>query len=414
MRPDAIRRALTTAIRAADPALYLAEVSDPYETAFRFAAKGRCTLAQVSEFAQDIFLSASQGKLQGEPQISWFQVGWHGASIEFVGVSLKEGYSREIFGLMMGEEEAVKSFIVALEEFSNEVDGAVLVFQDGCWRYDEDLFEDIQTSTFDNLVLPSGMSEQIRGDVQQWLDSRDLYEQHGIPWKRGMILVGPPGNGKTHMIKALANYFGLSTLYVRGFTSEYGTDAANISKVFHKARACAPSMLILEDLDTLVNSENRSHFLNELDGFARNTGILAVASANDPARLDPALINRPSRFDRRYAFNLPEAEERTRYLQFFTSSLDVNLRLSDEEAAALGEEAGGFSFAYLKELVLSSMMSWISSGRVAPFAAVIREQIAPLLEQMQLEVEPTPTPSGESSDDSYMKMVRAMRRRRHG
>jgi SpoVK/Ycf46/Vps4 family AAA+-type ATPase len=221
-------------------------------------------------------------------------------------------------------------------------------------------------------------------------ESRELYEKHGVPWKRGMIFVGPPGNGKTHMIKALVNQFSLSALYVRGFKSEYGTDAENISNVFGRARASNPSMLIFEDLDTLVDDENRSHFLNELDGFALNSGILSVASANDPANLDPALANRPSRFDRRYVFGLPETKERARYLAFFSNSFEASLRLSDSDADAIASLSEGFSYAYLKELVLSSMMSWISGDKKSAFGETVKTNVAALAEQMTLEASPTP------------------------
>src|SRR5205814_921195 len=120
------------------------------------------------------------------------------------------------------------------------------------------------------------------------------------------------------------------------------------------------------------------YFLNELDGFAKNTGILTVASANDPAKLDPALVNRPSRFDRRYLFALPELQERHRYLHFFTSSLDTNLQLSDEDAGSVAAQTEGFSFAYLKELVLSSMMSWMAHSRHETFSTVMTRQVVPL------------------------------------
>ncbi len=62
-------------------------------------------------------------------------------------------------------------------------------------------------------------------------------------------------------------------------------------------------MLIIEDIDSLVTEHNRSYFLNQLDGFEENAGILTVATSNHPEKLDPAISNRPSRFDRRYYFD---------------------------------------------------------------------------------------------------------------
>lgn len=413
--PEAIRRSLTMAIRSADPDLHVVEAQDLYDTLYRFADKGHCTLRSVGGFDADVLTWASQGRVHGEPHVAWWEVEWQRSSFEIVEVQLSDGFHRQGYVVACGKDrEALSRFLVALDRFGSEVEGAVLVFQDGCWSYDEDLYRDIQMSTFDNIVLPGGMAEQIRGDVEQWLDSRSLYERHGVPWKRGMILVGPPGNGKTHMIKALANAFSLSALYVRGFKAEYSSDSHNISSVFEKARKCAPSMLILEDLDTLVDPGNRSHFLNELDGFALNEGILAVASANDPARLDPALVNRPSRFDRRYFFGLPGIEERRRYLQFFTATLDVDLRLGDRDAKDLARETEAFSYAYLKELVLSSMMSWISEGRREAFVKVMNKNVGPLSEQMKVDPMPTPEAPADSEDDPYKRQMRAMRKHMRG
>jgi len=409
---DAICRVLTSSIRSAYPGRVVVLVDDLYSTIHRFAAKGHCRLEHADDFELDTSLSAYQGEASSDPNVAWWIIDWQDQTLELVMVQVTQGMHRTTISLMAGpSNNAIEEFVVVLERFASVVEGAVLVFQDGCWRHDEDLYEDIQSSTLDNLILPEGMAEQVRDDIQHWLNSKELYEEHNIPWKRGMILIGPPGNGKTHMIKALANHFRLSTLYVRGFKAEYSTDSQNISKVFAKARACAPAMLIMEDLDTLVDDGNRSHFLNELDGFARNTGILAIASANDPERLDPALVNRPSRFDRRYTFDLPGPEERARYLQFFTSSLSASLRLSDDEASDLSSDTDGFSYAYLKELVLSSMMSWISIGGGTSFADVVKQNAAPLAEQMRIDpfVSP-PVGDEEEEGNDFAKMARRMRR----
>lgn len=72
-----------------------------------------------------------------------------------------------------------------------------------------------------------------------------------------------------------------------------------MTQVFGKARAEAPCVLILEDLDSLINDKNRSFFLNQLDGLENNDGLLVIGSTNHYDRLDPAITKRPSRFDRK-------------------------------------------------------------------------------------------------------------------
>ena len=91
---------------------------------------------------------------------------------------------------------------------------------------------------------------------------------------------------------------GYAPLYVKSFQSWMGEEAA-MQMVFDKARQVAPCVLILEDLDSLINDRNRSFFLNQLDGFEGNDGLLIIGSTNHFDRLDPALNSRPSRFDRK-------------------------------------------------------------------------------------------------------------------
>jgi hypothetical protein len=89
---------------------------------------------------------------------------------ELIKLNLDEGLHRSVDSYLLSPSlDAARRFVLAIDEFASHVEGAVLVFQDGCWRYDEDLYEDIQNSRLDNIVLPGGMADQIRDDVQQWL-----------------------------------------------------------------------------------------------------------------------------------------------------------------------------------------------------------------------------------------------------
>ena len=127
---------------------------------------------------------------------------------------------------------------------------------------------------------------------------------------------------------------------------------------------------------------DRSAFLNELDGFETNTGVVVLATTNHPERLDPAILNRPSRFDRKYYFNLPAAAERSAYIAVWNKQLRPELRLSDDGATHIVQQTEGFSFAYLKELFLSSMMQWIATDGSVLMDQVISDQVVQLLEQM--------------------------------
>ncbi len=103
-------------------------------------------------------------------------------------------------------------------------------------------------------------------------------------------------------------------------------------EVFTRARL-APSLVVLEDLDSMIHNQNRSFFLNELDGFRVNTGVVVLATTNHPEKLDTAILDRPSRFDRKYHFELPGEPERLAYIERWNSELQAELRVSADGCA---------------------------------------------------------------------------------
>lgn len=108
----------------------------------------------------------------------------------------------------------------------------------------------------------------------------------------------------------------LPTLYVKSLVSWGGPEVA-IRMIFQKAREQAPCFLIWEDLDSIIDDSNRSFFLNELDGLENNDGILVIGTTNHLDRLDPGIVKRPSRFDRKYLFDNPAVEERKTYVDYW-------------------------------------------------------------------------------------------------
>lgn len=143
------------------------------------------------------------------------------------------------------------------------------------------------------------------------------------------------------------------TLYVR---SAPGT--GYIGSVFTFARHMAPCMLVLEDVETIVNSATRSYFFNEVDGLENNDGILMVASTNFLDRLDPGLSKRPSRFDRKYLFPLPNEHERLLYAQFWQAKLKnkPQIEFPDKLCPAIAKCTYDFSFAYIQEAFVATLL----------------------------------------------------------
>ena len=323
-------------------------------------------------------------KLKQQIENSWLNVLWKGQLLDVVLITWSENcYRRRHHWIVADERKVAEEFFDAVCEWSCEVRGEILVYHDGSFQKDKKLFESIKSTTFENLILPGSLKQQIQTDFQHFLESRELYERYNIPWKRGAILIGPPGNGKTHTVKALINQLGKPCLYVRSFKAEYGTEQENMAEVFKRARMTVPCIVVLEDLDSMIDNKNRAFFLNELDGFQSNTGVVVLATTNHPQKLDPSILDRPSRFDRKYYFQLPEESERTAYVARWNEELQPELRVSDGGAARVVRETEGFSFAYMKELFVASMVQWMSTGGNGSMDEVMMEQTRLLREQMK-------------------------------
>jgi SpoVK/Ycf46/Vps4 family AAA+-type ATPase len=325
---------------------------------------------------------------------------WQGKTLEALRLRWMEMMSAQHACFLVAESQAVaEAFYTAVCEWSAMPHGEVLVFEQGTWRKDRQLFAAIKLSSFANLVLVPGLKEALQADVTQFFSSRDVYSRYGVPWKRGILLVGPPGNGKTHAVKALCHELGVPALYVRSLEPQgmfHGSEHANISTVFDLARKTAPCLLILEDLDALIKPANRSFVLNELDGFSANTGICVVATTNYPERLDASILERPSRFDRKYPFDPPQIAERTAYLKMWNDYQAPELRLTAAGIDAVAQATNAFSFAYLKELCLSAVMAWMSASGKAPMDEVAAAQTKLLAAQMR---SPEADSDGNAADD---------------
>jgi hypothetical protein len=314
---------------------------------------------------------------------SWLNVLWRGQLLDVVLVTYTQRcYPTRHHWIVADSKDLAEAFFAEVCEWSSEVRGEVLVFQDGEWTKNNELFHAIKTASFDNLVLHDRLKQEIQNDFAQFFLSREIYERYRVPWKRGVLFIGPPGNGKTHTVKALVNQLGRPCLYVKGFKSEYATDQQNMRLVFDRARMTTPCLVVLEDLDSMIDDKSRAFFLNELDGFETNAGVVVLATTNHPDRLDPALLDRPSRFDRKYYFNLPAEAERSAYIATWNNELQPELRLSEAAAAEVARQTEGFSFAYMKELFLSSMMQWMATSGGVSMGEIMLSQGGQLREQM--------------------------------
>lgn len=220
--------------------------------------------------------------------------------------------------------------------------------------------------TMDDIILKDEVKRRIKSGTIDMLNNIELYKKNNITIKRGILMEGEPGTGKTLVAKALCNQIDSTFIWVTADDVIYPED---ISFIYNMARELSPTIILFEDIDYIGKrraNEGGSYdkitgeLLNQMDGVESNEGIITLASSNYPKALDKALRNRPGRFDIRVRFELPDEDLRRRMLDKFLSKTDI----SGLKIDSLVEQTSGYTGAYIKELVLSSIMLAIEDKSV--------------------------------------------------
>ena len=225
----------------------------------------------------------------------------------------------------------------------------------------------VARSSWDDLVLSDSVVQLIRKDFETFLEREQWFQAHHLPFRRGYLFHGPPGNGKTSVIRAMLNGSRLDGYSIALFSEK--TDDYHLERMFQLAAGNAPSLIVLEDIDRAFPQNpshlaptkvSLSHLLNCLDGLGTQEGVVVVATANNPTDLDPAILQRPGRFDRVVEFPAPDGELRARYFRKFVS------HLSPEEIQECVDHSAGLSFAQLREAyILAGQRGYERAGQVS-------------------------------------------------
>lgn len=271
-----------------------------------------------------------------------------------------DAYTASKHQYLIGSRAAADELVLAAGYYGASLHNEMWVFDYGYWQKDASLWATMNKSSWDNVILDEDMKTDLVGNVLRFFDSQDQYTRLRVPWKRGIIFHGPPGNGKTISIKATMHSLNdrsppIPSLYVKTLS---GRGEYALSAIFEKARSEAPCYLVFEDLDSLVTDDLRSYFLNEIDGLQENDGILIVGSTNHLERLDPGIAKRPSRFDRKFFFPDPSFAQRVQYCEFWRTKLAENDDIEFPVALvkAIANITDGFSFAYIQEAFVASLL----------------------------------------------------------
>lgn len=223
-------------------------------------------------------------------------------------------------------------------------------------------------------------------EIVDYLHNPNKYKQIGASMPKGILLVGPPGTGKTMLAKAVAGesnvpFFSMSgSEFVEMFV---GMGASKVRDLFKQAKEKAPCIVFIDEIDAIgkkrdgkfSGNDEREQTLNqlltEMDGFEGNTGVIILAATNRPESLDPALT-RPGRFDRRVPVELPDLKGREEILKVHAAKIKTEQGIDYLKIARM---ASGASGAELANIVNEAALSAVRAGRNAASQSDFEESI---------------------------------------
>jgi hypothetical protein len=199
----------------------------------------------------------------------------------------------------------------------------------------------------DLIELPDHATARVLAGMETFWASADRYRALGLIHKRGVLLWGPQGSGKTVTVQLL-----MSRLIARnGIVLLFGNPQVTLAALpmIRRIEPTRPLILVMEDIDEMIGSYGEHEILSLLDGEKQIDNVVQIATTNHPERLGARILNRPSRFDERIFVGMPSAESRLTYLQ--TAVNRSGAQLDDAELIQWRDNTDGLSIAHLRELI---------------------------------------------------------------
>ena len=223
----------------------------------------------------------------------------------------------------------------------------------------------------------------LKSEMMKVVDVLKNKNSHGVREISGIILEGPPGNGKTLFAKALAEESGLSFIATKGADFQgalMGLGAAKVKMLFSKAARKRPCIIFIDEFDSIgerrnyagsgIDKENNrilTTLLNEMDGFSSLKGVLVIAATNSYQSLDPALV-RPGRFDLKFHIDNPNSEERAELVEIYTRGKNIDSSVDTEMLVSLFD---GLSSSAIESVLNEAQILASSSSGIISLDTVI-------------------------------------------
>jgi len=270
-------------------------------------------------------------------------------------------------------------------------------------------FEQIPVLTTGLIRFPETNSDKVVSEIQKFWKKENIFRSYNLTYKRGIILWGPPGSGKSCTIQLIMRdvverggvviKFTHPTLFLEGI------------RKFREIQPDTPVVVLMEDIDSILEMYSESEVLNILDGVNQIEKVVFLATTNYPEKLGARIVNRPSRFDKRFKIGHPNAESRRMYFEYIIGKDKVKaLKINLDQWVEDTEE---FSIAHLKELFTA--------------VVILGDEYDDAIESLSLMKEDKPDSSNDearkamgfgngkkarrhklTADDSFMKELREM------
>ena len=211
-------------------------------------------------------------------------------------------------------------------------------------------------STVDDLIAwNEDVKTQLQRNVIDFYSAMPKLEALGLNTSRGIILAGPPGTGKTMIGKWLAAQTGMTSILV---SAEMIRNRGNIRRIYERARLLSPTLIIVEDIDTTGGLDRRvsdhpllGEFLQCMDGMVKNSGVITVATTNHASSIDPAIADRPGRFDRVIEVPLPNLRQRKSILRRKVAGIPQHPSVTKDVLGSIARRSDGLSGAWVIEII---------------------------------------------------------------